>query len=224
MQEEYELVRAVLACREERLANGMTFVEGTVDGIELVLVQCGIGKVCSTIGAVEMIRGYAPELIINTGVAGGIDPSLGVMDIVVGDEIVYHDVWCGYGNEYGQVQGFPASFRPDAELYRAALSIAPSLGRVHGGMICSGDRFVDSREELERIKTRFPRGLAVDMESASLAQTCHVYGVPFLSYRLISDTPGVEDHAGQFLGFWQEVPRRSFEMLRALVRHAAGTC
>ncbi|MDR1273298.1 MAG: 5'-methylthioadenosine/adenosylhomocysteine nucleosidase [Odoribacteraceae bacterium] len=222
MREEYELARAVLACREERLVRGMRFVEGSADGVELVLVQCGIGKVCSAIGAVEMIRGYAPEIIINTGVAGGIDPSSRVMDVVVGDEVVYHDVWCGEGNAWGQVQGLPPRFRSDRGLYRLALSIVPATGRVRGGLICSGDRFITGREELDEIRGRFPGGLAVDMESGSLAQTCHLYGVPFLSYRLISDTPGVEEHAQQFRDFWTEAPARSFEMLRALIRGAAN--
>jgi adenosylhomocysteine nucleosidase len=222
MRQEYEMVRAVLDCRAERLVNGMLFVEGSVEGVELVLVQCGIGKVCSTIGAVEMIRDYTPGMIINTGVAGGIDPSLRVMDTVVGDEVVYHDVWCGEGNEHGQVQGLPARFRADRELYRAALALLPATGRVHGGLICSGDRFITGRAELDEIKGHFPEGLAVDMESGSLAQTCHLYGVPFLSYRLISDTPGVEDHARQFRDFWEEAPRRSFEMLRSLIQGVAG--
>ncbi|MDR2129829.1 MAG: 5'-methylthioadenosine/adenosylhomocysteine nucleosidase [Odoribacteraceae bacterium] len=221
MREEYEMARAVLECREERLVNGMLFVEGSVEGVELVLVQCGIGKVCSTIGAVEMIRGYAPGLIINTGVAGSIDASLRVMDVVVGDEVVYHDVWCGEGNERGQVQGFPARFPSDRELYRVALSIIPGEGQVRGGLICSGDRFITGQEELAEIKGHFPEGLAVDMESGSLAQTCYSYGVPFLSYRLISDTPGVEGHARQFRDFWEHAPARSFEILRALVRRVA---
>ncbi|MDR0544241.1 MAG: 5'-methylthioadenosine/adenosylhomocysteine nucleosidase [Odoribacteraceae bacterium] len=221
MRAEYELARAVLERRVEHLERGTLLVEGYAEGAEVVLAQCGIGKVCSTIGAVEMIRRYNPDLIINAGVAGGIDPSLEVMDIVVGDEVVYHDVWCGGANQLGQVDGLPARFPADRELYRAALSIVPERGRVHGGLVCSGDRFIDSREELERIKKHFPEGLAVDMESGSLAQTCHLYGVPFLSYRMISDTPGVEDHARQYQGFWEEVPQRSFEMLRELIRHAA---
>ena len=222
MREEYELARAALECRAERAVNGMTFVQGRVDGVELVLGQCGIGKVCAAIGAAEMIRGHAPGWIINAGVAGSIDPSARVMDVVVGEEVVYHDVWCGDGNLPGQVQGFPARFLPDRQLRDHALSIVPRDGRVRGGLICCGDRFITGRDEVDAIKARFPGGLAVDMESASVAQVCHVYNVPFLAYRLISDTTGmVGDHAGQWRDFWKEVPRHSFEILRALIRHVA---
>jgi adenosylhomocysteine nucleosidase len=218
MHEELELVRAVLDDCRERLLRGTRFLEGNIDGLPVVLLECGIGKVCSTVGAVEMIREYAPPLVINTGVAGAIDPSLRVMDVVVGDEVVYHDVWCGEGNAWGQVQGFPPRFRSDRALHDLALSVLPAVGSVRGGLICSGDRFISGQDELDEIRRHFPAGLAVDMESGSLAQTCHFYGVPFLSYRMISDTPGVEDHERQFRDFWKEVPHRSFEMLRALVR------
>ena len=49
-----------------------------------------------------MIRYFSPDYILNTGVAGGIDARLRVMDMVVGKEVVYHDVWCGTGNEMGR--------------------------------------------------------------------------------------------------------------------------
>ena len=67
---------------------------------EIVLTQCGIGKVCAAVGTVEMIRYFSPDYILNTGVAGGIDARLRVMDMVVGKEVVYHDVWCGTGTRY----------------------------------------------------------------------------------------------------------------------------
>ena len=75
--------------------------------------------------------------------------------IVVGENMVYHDVWCGEGNEYGQVQGLPARFVSDKELCKLALSVAHD-GNVYGGLICSGDKFITDKEELTEIKKRFP--------------------------------------------------------------------
>ena len=69
---------------------------------------------------------------------------------------------------------------------------------------------VTDRAELGAIKHRFPAGLAVDMESAAIAQVCHLYGIPFLSFRIISDTPGVEDHSAQYADFWGTMAERSF--------------
>lgn len=216
MTSEYALVKSLLGEMREQLVRGIPFAEGRVDETEVVLAKCGIGKVCAAVGTMEMIRTYGPDVIVNTGVAGGIDPLTRVMDIVVGENMVYHDVWCGEGNEYGQVQGLPARFVSDKELYKVALSVEHD-GNVYGGLICSGDRFVTEREELVEIKRHFPEGLAVDMESTAVAQVCFMCGVPFLSYRIISDTPGVEDHYEQYLNFWEEAPRRSFDMLKKLI-------
>ena len=121
------------------------------------------------------------------------------------------------GNEYGQVQGLPARFVSDKELCKLALSVAHD-GNVYGGMICSGDKFITDKEELTEIKKRFPEGMAVDMESCAIAQVCYMCGVPFLSYRIISDTPGVKDHYKQYLNFWEEAPKRSFEMIKVLIK------
>ena len=77
----------------------------------------------SAIGAVELIHEWHPDCIISTGVAGGIDASLGVMAVVIGAEVIYHDVDCGPGNLPGQVQGLPPSFHGDPRLLECAKSI-----------------------------------------------------------------------------------------------------
>ena len=149
---------------------------------------------------------------MSTGVAGGIDACLKVTDVVASDSLAYHDVWCGDGNEYGQVQGLPAVYKGCAPLLEHALSLNKNglESRIHSGLICTGDRFITNRTELDAIKRRFPAGLAVDMESAAIAQTCYLYDIPFLSFRIISDTPGVEDHSSQYADFWGTMAERSF--------------
>lgn len=217
MSVEFRLVEALLEEKKEQTFGGLRFVEGTVQGRKVVLMQAGIGKVCAAVGTVEMIHRYAPECILNTGVAGGIDARLRVMDIVVGKEVVYHDVWCGEGNEVGQVQGMPARYPADPKLYDAALAASSDVA-LCGGVICSGDQFITNREALDGIKKNFPDGLAVDMESGAIAQVCHIYGVPFLSCRIISDTPGqVENHALQYQDFWTAAPGKSFEVLKQIL-------
>ena len=37
-------------------------------------------------------------------------------------------------------------------------------------------------------------------------------------HRIISDTPGVKDHYKQYLNFWEEAPKRSFEMIKVLIK------
>ena len=186
---------------------------------EAILTRCGIGKVNAAVGAAELVRFFAPDCIVSTGVAGGIDASLRVMDVVAGEHTVYHDVWCGEGNAYGQVQGMPTMFAAHPVLLSHALSMDTPEGesRVHGGLICTGDRFITDRTALDDIKAHFPQGLAVDMESAAIAQTCYLYGIPFLSFRIISDTPGVEGHWQQYTDFWGAMAEHSFQVTRAFL-------
>ena len=193
---EFRLVEALLSGKKEQEIRGYRYVTGQLGEKEIVLT---------------------PDYILNTGVAGGIDARLRVMDMVVGKEVVYHDVWCGTGNEMGQVQGMPARYKADSKLLSAALSVTSDIALCEG-LICSGDRFITDRVALEGIKENFPEGLAVDMESGAIAQVCHMYATPFLSCRIISDTPGqVENHALQYQDFWTAAPEKSFEILKQLV-------
>ena len=201
----------------ERKEGPFTYTEGTIKNNTIILMQCGIGKVNAAAGAVEMIRNFAPDCIISTGVAGGIDSCLNVMDVVVSSRIVYHDVWCGEGNAHGQIQGLPLYFTGNETLFQCAISLDTETA-IHGGLICSGDKFITDRQELETIKANFPEGLAVDMESASIAQVCHLYEVPFISFRIISDTPGAEKHLEQYKNFWGEMADRSFHVTEAFLK------
>ena len=217
MTSEFEQLAVLLEGVVECSYNGIGYLTGRVGENEIILRQCGIGKVNAALGAAELIRAFSPDAMVSTGVAGGIDCCLGVMDVVVSSSIVYHDVWCGMGCEYGQVQGMPAVFVVDEAMCGAAKSLMDDEGnatRIHAGLICTGDQFITDRSELDKIKGNFPAGLAVDMESAAIAQTCHIYGVPFVSFRIISDTPGVDNHIEQYENFWGEMANRSFDVTR----------
>lgn len=217
MSSEFEQLVRLLEGAVECEKGGVDYMTGRLGGNEIVLRQCGIGKVNAAVGTAELIRSFSPEAVVSTGVAGGIDVSLGVMDVVVSSSIVYHDVWCGMGCEYGQVQGMPAVFPAAEDLWKSAVALNDSpdnTTRIHAGLICTGDQFITNRDELDKIKSNFPSGLAVDMESAAIAQTCHIYGVPFVSFRIISDTPGVDKHIEQYENFWGEMANRSFGVTR----------
>lgn len=214
MDSEHRQLAERLQEKKEICDGGFKYVEGTLGANQVVLTQCGIGKVNAAIGTAELIRRYQPDCIISTGVAGGIDSCLNVTDVVVSSQVVYHDVWCGDGNEHGQVQGLPLYFEGYTPLveHAVALNQLPELeSKIHAGLICTGDQFISDQAQLATIKQHFPQGLACDMESAAIAQTCHLYGVNFISFRIISDTPGAhEDNFNQYLDFWGTMAERSF--------------
>ena len=216
MSDEREQLSKLLDGLREEQVGLFRYVIGELGGNTLYIMECGIGKVNAAVGACEFIMRVRPDVIVSTGVAGGIDEGVGVMDEVAASEVVYHDVWCGMGNAYGQVQGLPPRFTCDARLVRAAASL-PSPVPVHVGLICSGDKFVTALSELEDIKAEFPEGLAVDMESGAIAQVCHLYKVPFISFRVISDTPGAKEHWDQYENFWEALADHSFGVVKAFL-------
>jgi len=121
------------------------------------------------------------------------------------------------------VQGLPTFFQGEWKLVETALrlnEVEDNETKIHAGLICTGDQFITNREELDKIKSHFPAGLAVDMESASIAQTCYIYKVPFVSFRIISDTPGAtENHADQWENFWAEIADRSFAVTKSFLEN-----
>ena len=223
MSSEYKQVAQLLENKKEYTEGIYEYAEGNIKSNIVILTKCGIGKVNAAVGAVELIRTFQPDCIISTGVAGGIDRCLKVMDVVASAQIVYHDVWCGEGNAYGQIQGMPTFFEGNKTLFDCAISLDTETP-IHGGLICSGDKFITDREELDAIKGNFPEGLAVDMESGSIAQVCHIYKVPFISFRIISDTPGAENHWEQYTNFWGEMADRSFGVTKAFLESHQFPC
>ena len=211
MDKEFCRISELLDGLKVEIDGGRKFVTGRLGDNELVLHQCGIGKVNAAIGASEMIRLYNPDLMVSTGCAGGGRTDMEVMDIVASTELAYHDVYCGEAmgkTVYGQVQGMPARYTSPSELVEKAKSVSP---RVHAGLIVTGDWFVDSKEKMREIVGHFPEAAAVDMESAAIAQTCHIYGIPFISFRVISDIPLKDTNASQYHDFWNTVADNSFE-------------
>ena len=207
MDIEYRQMQSALGGDSGRLGNN-----------DIQLWQCGIGKVNAAIGTMKLVERHAPDAIVSTGLAGGIDPNVDVMDVLAATQCVYHDVDCGIGLgcSLGQVQGLPARFDADPHLLNAARSVACEPGeRLLTGLICTGDQFITNRDALNTIKQHFIDGLACDMESAAIAQTCHLLHLPFLSLRVISDTPGRTDHhQQQWDQFLASMCDRSFRFVK----------
>lgn len=193
------------------------------DNSRIIVEKCGIGKVNAAIGASEMIRKHRPDVIISSGCAGGNGNDINVQDVVVGKEVCYHDVYCGTAIDnttiYGQVQGMPARYQADAMLLEKArsLSLTTSHISLHEGLIVTGDWFVDSKDKMRSIIEKFPEAKAVDMESAAIAQTCHIYKVPFISFRVISDIPLRDTDASMYHDFWATIAENSFQVTKSFI-------
>lgn len=190
MKEEVEILKQWMDIfKTETIAHTDVYI-GTLDSHRIVLVESGIGKVNATLITSLLIDRYNVDLIVNTGVAGALSNELDVTDMIVSTTVVHHDVDAmEFGYAFGQVPGMPASYAADEKLIDAAKAVLDSNKTVKGfsGLIASGDSFIADSSQKSSIISNFSEALAVDMESASIAQTCHQFNVPFLIIRSISD-------------------------------------
>ena len=181
------------------------------------MAKCGIGKVNAALNAYRLIKSFGPELVINSGVAGGAG-GIKIGELLVAGEVGYYDVWCGPGTERGAADGFARIFTPCKRVIDLA---AEKLGEegVNYGLIATGDVFVSTPEEIDFIHSIYPDAVAVDMESAAIAQTCAMTGVDFNIIRVVSDTPGSGENISQYKNFWQEAPARTFGALKVILEN-----
>lgn len=217
MDKEFAQLATLLDHQEKEVHSQNEFILGSVEEKDIVLQKCGIGKVNSAIGTVEMIRNYHPDLIISSGCAGGADTQLNVGDVVVATQCVYHDAYCGDNASFGQIMGMPERYDTSQELIDKALSMT-CKETIRAGLTVSGDWFVDSREKMQDIIYHFPEAKAVDMESCSVAQTCYLYNTPFVSFRIISDVPLKDCKAAQYFDFWASMADGSFDVTRNFLK------
>lgn len=183
---------------------------GRLHGAECVLVYSRIGKVAAASTATQLIDRFKVSDVLFTGLAGGVAPHVRRGDIVVGTELIQHDLdasplFSRFEVPLLGVSHFKTDPRRTHQLLEAARRFASSRNAsVHTGLIASGDQFFSSHEAVLRLRDELPNALCVEMEGAAVAQICHEHGVPFSIVRTISDS--ADDSAtGDFSEFLANV-------------------
>lgn len=167
---------------------GMEFWSGCLRGLPVVVVQSGIGKVNAAICVQLLADRFGVTHILNSGIAGSLDPGLNIGDIVISTEAQYHDVDGAFGSPRGQVPGMDIIAFP-ADPFMA--SLVNQLCTAQGiscrmGRIVTGDQFICSRQVKDEIHAACG-GLCVEMEGAAVAHAAYRNGLPYLILRAISD-------------------------------------
>ena len=196
----------VVAVREIVRIADKTFYLASYEGEELVIARSGIGKVNAAITTALLLSRHVVDYVVNTGVAGGVDPSR-TGDLVVGARIVYADVDVSMIDSvpFGQMAGERLYAEADPALLARALRVLARLGTpFRVGTIASADRFVTDPTLLSPIRAHTSDIVAVDMESMAVAHAAETFGVPFIAIRGISD---VIDAPGQVEGYKNVVER-----------------
>lgn len=220
-----EELRALLAQLQEqtttKVAN-QTYYHGTISGVEVTLVESGIGKVQMGMTCAILLEKFAPDVVINTGSAGGIGQGLHVGDIVLSTAVAYHDADAtAFGYAMGQLPQQPQKFVADTKLVDAIAQAAHSVDlHTQKGLIVSGDQFIASADATARILSIYPDALAAEMEGAAIGQVATQFGVPFVVIRAMSDVG--DENAGQsFDEFIVDAGKRSAAMLLAYIHQLA---
>ena len=230
MHEEIAALRPCLeGLRTERRA-GRDFDLGRLDGHDVILVRCGIGKVAAATTTAVLLDVFDAAALLFTGVAGGLAKSVRVGDIVVATTLLQHDMNAEPLFPRWEVPltgraRFDADAAWSARLAQASRALASTNthavdAAIHQGLVVSGDRFVATHAESDELRALLPDALAVEMEGAAVAQVCHAFARPFGVVRTISDRADDAAH-GDFQRFVRDVAAPySRDIVRAALRLA----
>jgi len=243
-EEQYGLVALLEQAQPPQPHAGRHFVCGRLAGRPVVLALCGIGKVVAATTATVLIERFGVRQLLFTGVAGGLAPGVRVGDVVVADGFIQHDMDASPLFPRHEVPLYAtARFASDPLLsHRLLLAARTALAdgenlcdpadvarfglhhvAIHHGLVISGDRFVSALAEAAELRAALPLALAVDMESAAVAQVCHDYGVPFAAVRTVSDRADESAHV-DFPAFVEAVASRYAQaIIRALATSTSAS-
>ena len=194
MDIEVNALIASMKSKKEKIIGSIKFVKGKLNGKNVVVARCGIGKVFAGICAQTMILEYSPTVVINTGVAGSLERGLNVLDAAVAKDVVQHDMdTSALGDPKGLISGINVVNIKTSDKLSYALKIAAlRVGcNVKEGTIASGDKFMSNAQEKANVNKEFG-AIACEMEGAAIGQVCYVNNVPFGVLRTISDGDGAE--------------------------------
>lgn len=222
MELEVKALKEKMQKEEVIQRTGMEFCAGKLDGADVVIVQCGIGKVNAALCVQILVDHFHVTHIINTGVAGSLDSSLDIGDMVVSDYAVYHDMdVTALGYERGQVPQMQVKeFPAEKELAELAIKTCKEVNpdiQVMRGCVVSGDQFVSSREMKDNILKDFD-GKCTEMEGAAIAHGAYLNEVPFVILRAISDK--ADDSAQMdYPTFEKAAAVHSARLVENMIRH-----
>lgn len=182
-------IDALLALMEDVEASSIQkipFYTGKLAGIPVVVTQSGVGKTLAAMSTTLLLEHFDVSGVINIGTAGGLMENQEVLDVVISTRIAHHDVDVpGWNHGFGLDN--PCCFAADERCVQAVSQVIQEHDRAWIGPIASGDCFVNTAQQVARIKQEYPEALCAEMEAASIAQVSAHYGVPFVVVRSLSD-------------------------------------
>ena len=215
MEEELLALKKYMKLNKEYNIFELKFYEGKINGVDVVLVESGIGKVNAARTTQILIDNIKVDYIFNIGVAGGVDNNLDVLDIVIATSLVQHDFdITAFNHKKGYIPNIGDDIKTDSKLVDMAInSFNVDGSKIFKGVIASGDIFCTDSLMTNKINKKFG-ALCVEMEGASIAQVCYLSKIPFLIIRSISDVLGKDN-----LITYEEFLYKSSDVVALFVRN-----
>ncbi len=192
-------------------------------GHEVCLLESGIGKVNATLATEWLAREFNPDLIINTGSAGGIKSGAQVGDFVVADRICQHDIDVSpIGFEFGELPRLPVYYVINSQWLDLLQQVIDGSNgefehdKFHLGTIATGESFIYRDSQVEQITSRFSDVVACEMEAGAVAQVCHLHDIDCLILRNLSDVAG-DDAQTNFNQYIEQAGRKSTHLVLKLL-------
>jgi len=225
MEIELETLKSHMKITNSLEKASMNFLEGSLNGVSVVVVRSGIGKVNAGICVQILADIFHVTHIINTGIAGSLNAVIDIGDIVLSTDALYHDVDAtGFGYPIGEIpQLGTLSFQADPRmiaLAKASCEIVNPDIHVFQGRIVSGDQFVSSPEAKETILKNFPGSFCTEMEGAAIAHASWLNRIPFIIIRAISDKADDSAHM-DYPAFEKAAAEHSARLVEHMIQQLA---
>ena len=203
---------------------GMEFFDGELEGMAVVVVQCGVGKVNAAMCAQILCDCFGVTHLVNTGIAGSLCAELDIGDLLISSDAMYHDFDArNFGYRLGEVPGLGiVTFAADAEMIALAQAAAEAVNPGHSrvGRVASGDLFVAEKAAKEKIIEN-TQALCTEMEGAAIAHAAYRNNLPFVILRAISDK--ADDSAEMDYPTFEAIAaRRCAQVARLMAKQLAG--
>jgi len=212
-----ELISSMENIKKETISSTV-YYEGTLQGRNVVVAKCGVGKVHAAVCAQTMILKYKPDCIINTGVAGSLNSDLDIADLVISESVVQHDYdTSGFGDPVGLISGINLINIPCSKTLVESSAKTIEGTNVIVGTIASGDQFICSQDRKDYIVKHFD-ALCAEMEGAAIGHVCYLNNVDFCIVRAISDKADGSAHM-DFPSFTKIAANKSTQLISTFLKN-----
>ncbi len=203
---EVAAIKGIMQIENEKQVAKHTFYYGTINGKDVVLAQTGVGKTHAAMTTTIMCLLDQPDLIINTGTAGGLKNEQNVLDIVIGNQVIQADYDT---SPIDGEDGIGLVYEMDEKLVEKVAKVADEAGlKYHVGAIASQDRFMSAPQDFQQVMERFPQSICCEMEAGAVGHIATDFDVDVILIRCLSDVVVHDDNPMEYLEYAQHASKQ----------------